>query len=287
MSSVVTPRKQQWSNYKRLPWLLILPMRTRIRKLPPPPKSKHHLPKWQSLRPEAALEKTHKFLVHLANTGTNSELADIIIMGGIAEFNVQCRFKAMTNSCRLQGQKRTTPAHFEDIPPFSDHSLLSFINSEARRCGLPDLFSNVTPINPDNGEVFLAKYFEEQMVRNRTTGQDSITSMCLCADCSGSDEVIRNVPSKNDEEQQQEQQNSLVLVNQDQNSPVPIQPQNLIPFLNFNPTFYNTPRMVMPPTIDALWWSKPVDCCFNHPPWYCNKKQMHLNRIAQNGPVLG
>ena len=137
------------------------------------------------------------------------------------------------------------------------------------------------------GGVFLAKYFEEQMVRNRTTGQDSITSMCLCADCSGSDEVIRNVPSENDEEQQQEQQNSLVLVKQDQNSPVPIQPQNLIPFLNFNPAFYNTPRMVMPPTIDALWWSKPVDCCFNHPPWYCNKNQMHLNRIAQNGPVLG
>ena len=136
------------------------------KKIPPPPKSKHHLPKWQSLRPEAALEKTHEFLAHLVNTGTNSELADIIIMGGIAEFNVQCRFKDMTNSCRLQGQKQTTPAHFEDLPPFSNHSLLSFINSKVRRCGLPDLFLNVTPINPDNGEVFLAKYFEEQMISN-------------------------------------------------------------------------------------------------------------------------
>ena len=67
------------------------------REVPPGPKTTHGLSKWLSDRPEAALEKYHEYLAHLANTGSNPDLADPLTLGGTAEFNVKQRWKSWLN----------------------------------------------------------------------------------------------------------------------------------------------------------------------------------------------
>ena len=51
--------------------------------------SSHGLSKWQSKRPELALEKGHESLAHYANGGCAPEFADILTLGGMAAHNVQ------------------------------------------------------------------------------------------------------------------------------------------------------------------------------------------------------
>jgi len=152
-------------------------------KIPPGPRSTHNLPKWSSDRAESALEKFHELLAHYGNTRTSKILADIIAMGGVAEWNVVCRWKEHVNRAKLEGQKLAIDAQWEDEPLFWDHSLLSLVNGMADRQGLARPFDFVTPIGDDNGEVFLSEYFLKQMERNETLGQDSLTSMCKCTEC--------------------------------------------------------------------------------------------------------
>ena len=72
---------------------------------------------------------------------------------------------------------------FVDLPRFYDHSYLHYLNERAGSFGLPPIFDDTNPVSENNGEVFLSKYFEEQLVRNQTVGQDKKTSMCPCPTC--------------------------------------------------------------------------------------------------------
>ena len=99
------------------------------------------------------------------------------------EFNCKMRWKAIINKRRLVGEIVDIPGDFVDLPHFYYHSFLHYLNKHAENCGLPPIFDDVHPVGENNGEVCLSKYFEEQIVRNETVGQDKKTSMCQCSAC--------------------------------------------------------------------------------------------------------
>jgi hypothetical protein len=70
------------------------------KEIPPGPMSTHYLPKWQSLHAESDLEKLHDIFTHLANTGMNKDLASTLTLGGTAQNNVNCRWKAQINKTK-------------------------------------------------------------------------------------------------------------------------------------------------------------------------------------------
>jgi hypothetical protein len=260
-------------------------------RIPPGPRSTHGLSKWHSDRPESPLEKFHELLAHFANTRTNPDLADGLSLGGTTEYNVKCRWKAHVNNRKIESnspaQYFKIPGHFEDQPRFFDHSYLGVLNSEARRLRLSPIFGFVTPIHLDNGEVFLSKYYKEQKERNERLGQDEKTSMCLCPSCSNNlpippsesvahrgDDLGTTTEVVLEQQQQQQQQNPNFTPNF---LPRPLQPRFFAAAMH--------PPMMSPMMV--VQWSNPVDYCFCYPPWYCNRKQSHVNRIFMGQQVLG
>jgi hypothetical protein len=148
--------------------------------IPPSTKSTHNLPKWQSNRPESSLEHVHGFLAHFPNTGMNKRMADTLTLGGAAEYNVKQRWKCGINEKKLNKVAIGIPR----APRYYDHSFLQYLNKEAKRCGLSPVFADVHQIEHDNGEVFLSKYFEQQMARNKPIAiQDAKTKLCICSTC--------------------------------------------------------------------------------------------------------
>ena len=88
--------------------------------IPMPPCSNATIPltQWVSKRrPESWLEKFHELVMHLASTETNAELADVITLGGVANHNMKCRWKAHVNRKKLLGEYLDPLCHFEDTPP--------------------------------------------------------------------------------------------------------------------------------------------------------------------------
>jgi hypothetical protein len=149
----------------------------------PGKRSTHGLSKWRCDRPESPLKKFHKLLVHFGNSGMNPELSDILELGGTTEFNVKMRYKYEQNNKKLAGERIDIPGDFTDLPRFYDHSFLHFLNELAQRKGLRIIFDDVHPMSENNDEVFLSKYFREQMERNKSVGQDKKTAMCQCPTC--------------------------------------------------------------------------------------------------------
>ena len=260
------------------------------REVPPGPRTTHGLSKWLSDRPEAALEKYHEYLAHLANTGSNPDLADPLTLGGTAEFNVKQRWKSWLNKKKLEQQDPGIPGHFEEEPRFWDHSLLNHLNVTAECGGLSRVFDDVFEIGEDNGEVFLSDYFLQQQERNRKYGQDRVTSMCLC------DECLRYVPSERSTES--EEQN---LVENQLNSTQPRPRPNMT-------TTQPRPTTIAPPIINpepnstqlvptapqrivdmrcVYVWSYSHSICYNGYPFYCNEKELCLRKILAGERVLG
>ena len=145
------------------------------------PRSTHFLSKWKTIRPESFLEAFHEFLAHFANTSMRKELADDLSMRGTCEWNVKCRWVEYYQG--LDDAKKHLPRYLEDFPPFWDHSMLGYLNKQATDLGLEEPFPFVTPINQDNGERFLSKYFAEQEARNKGGVMDEATKTCRCAQC--------------------------------------------------------------------------------------------------------
>ena len=157
------------------------PMYTEV---PHGPKSTHRLSKWISLRPESSLEHFHQFLAHLANSGTNSDLADVLTLGGMCEHNNKCRWKQMVSEQKIKGQQHFVPSHFENVPLYNDHALLGWLNEQAKtRIKSPAPFESVFFIRPNNGEKFLAEYFWEQQTRIESNQTDPTTGACTCNAC--------------------------------------------------------------------------------------------------------
>jgi hypothetical protein len=122
------------------------------KRIDPGPGSRHKLAKWKSKHPELTLEQVHGFLAHFGNTRMNKRLADTL-----TPHSWRC--------CRKQSK---AAMEAWDKPCFYDHSFLQFLNEQAKGLGLPLVFVDVHKIDIDNGEVFLSKYFDQQMARNHS-----------------------------------------------------------------------------------------------------------------------
>ena len=260
------------------------------RKIPAGPRSKHGLPKYLSDRPEAALEKFHEFLAHVANTGSNPDLADPLTLGGTCDFNTKCRWRAWLNDKKTKNEDPGIPGHFEGEPRFWDHSFLSHLNAEAEAGGLSRIFEDVFEIGPDNDEAFLSKYFVEQEERNQKFGQDPLTSMCLCDTCR---DYVPNRPSVNSD-----LKNNNVRRESTTTQPRPnnghdntqVAPRICAPTMNNQPISTQLVPTVSQRFVDlrcVYVWSQSHAFCYGGYPFYCNAKEMCLRKISCGERILG
>ena len=259
----------------------------------PGPRSTHGLSKWKCDRPESPLEKFHELLAHFGNSGMNKGLADTLTLGGTTEFNCKMRWKAIINKRKLAGEIVDIPGDFVDLPRFYDHSFLRYLNQLAENCGLFPIFDDVHPVGENNGEVYLSKYFEEQMVRNQTVGQDKKTSMCQCPTCTA-------YMSKNTQQQTrlftpEQQDNNAENTNDNSNDAnmrnLPVVPA--VPPFFMQPPPPSTAAFLFVPPIPLAelahggWMPRPHDCCYMVGDHHCATYAAYLRRKNSGLQVLG
>jgi hypothetical protein len=180
------------------------------------------------------------------------------------------RWKAIINKWKLAGEIVDIPGDFVDSLRSHDHSFLRYsLNQLAENCGLLPIFNNVHLVGENNGEVYLSKYFEEQMVRNQTVGQDKKTSMCQCPTCT-------TYMSKNTQQQTRlsapEQQDNNAVKNTNDNTNdanmrnLPVVP-GVPPFFMQPPppstaAFLFVPPIPLAELVNGGWMPRPHDCCY-------------------------
>jgi hypothetical protein len=265
-------------------------------KIPPGKRSTHGLSKWKCTRPESPLEKFHELLAHFGNSGMNQGLADTLTLGGTTEFNCKMRWKAKINKQKLAGEIVDIPVDFIDLPRFYDHSFLHYLNELAKSCGIPPIFDDVDPINKNNGEVYLSKYFEEQMVRNQTVGQDKKTSICQCPTCTTymaqNTQTTLFPPESNDDKDKDNTDNTHYNGN-----------NNPLNMLNLPVRPAAPPLFIQPPSTAAFflapiplaqlaygsWMPRPHDCCFGFgaPKYHCAAYAAYLHSKNSGVQILG
>jgi hypothetical protein len=210
----------------------------------------------------------------------NKVLSDTLTLGGTAEFNCKMRWRAKINKQKLAGESVDIPGDFVDSPRFYDHSYLHYLNERVLSCGLPPIFDEVHPVSENNGEVFLSKYYEEQLVRNRTVGQDKKTSMCLCPSCikymSKNTQISLFAQEENDDNDDND--NSIGVL-------------NLTPF--FMQPAPSTAACFVPPIplaeLTVGWMPRPHDCCYTYGngAYHCATYAEYLRRKNTGVKVLG
>lgn len=93
-------------------------------------------------------------------------------MRGGTEINVLvCHNLAIRN---LQINNFGLPRYLEETPLFTNGSMLNQLNEIAAYSGIQQLFQNAAPFPPNNGKVFLSKYFFQQEQRHETMGNEKI-----------------------------------------------------------------------------------------------------------------
>jgi len=246
-------------------------------KILPRKKSPNQLPKWMSNRPESSLEKVHESLAHYGNTGMRPNLADALTLAGVCKHNVVCRWKNEMNVRRNRQQEITTPYHFEHLPPFWDHAFLAALNDKAAKLGLSPIFDFVTTIRQNNGEVFLSKYFYEQEVRNKENKQHSFNPLlCGCMSCA----TFQPSPLGKGGGEQKQDDNVERQTREQQNLPVP-QPKTQ------HPKQVQQQLTCVPIGQPVGWMPIPSDACIPHPPFYCGKFGLTLQRKMRGESVKG
>ena len=256
--------------------------------IPPGPRSTHKLSKRKCDRPESPLEWFHGLLANFGNSGMRARLSDTLTLGGTTEFNCKMRWKARINKQKLAGESVDIPGDFVDLPRFYDHSYLHYLNERAVSCGLPPIFDDVHPVGENNGEVFLSKYFEEQLVRNDAVGQDKDTSMCLCPTCitymSKNTQPRLFASEENDDNDDNDNSNGML------NLP-PVMPA--APPLAMQPAAPSTAACFVPPIplaeLAVSWMLRPHDCCYKYGvgEHHCAKYAEYLRRKNTGQQVLG
>jgi hypothetical protein len=269
----------------------------------PGKRSTHGLSKWRCDRPESPLEKFHELLAHFGNSGMNPELSDILELGGTTEFNVKMRYKYHQNNKKLAGESIDIPGEFTNLPRFFDHSFLHFLNELAQSKGLPIMFDNVHVISENNGEVFLSKYFKEQMVRNTTAGQDKKTAMCLCPTCMTYMPkntlllLARHNNDDNDSKNEDNNDNDKDGNNVDNDNSNDVTMLNLpvapaVPPLFIRPSSAPGASFFVPPIpLSELtyghWMPRPHDCCYLVGDHHCSTYAEYRHRKHSGMQVLG
>jgi hypothetical protein len=273
----------------------------------PGKRSTHGLSKWRCDRPESPLENFHEYLAHFGNTGMHPILADTLTLGGTMEFNVKMRWKYNMNNKKLAGETVDIPGDFADLPRYFDHSYLNHLNELAQKKGLPPMFEDVHLVGENNGEVFLSKYFEEQMVRNQTVGQDTKTSMCQCPSCIAY--MLKNTPTRSlaPENDNNDNDNSNDMDMPADLPPVvlPVAPPLFVPpssTASFVPPLF-VPPLFIPPSSTASfvppiplaqlaygYWMppRPHDCCYMvGDAAHCSSYAAYLRQKNSGVRVLG
>ena len=285
---------------KKVQHVADVPNMKMYQRIPPGPRSTHGLSKWKCDRPESPLEKFHELMAHFGNTGMHRKLADTLTLGGTTEYNVKQRWKARINQQRLDGASVDILTAFVHLPRFYDHSFLQYLNDTAKKCGLLPIFDGVNPIRENNGETFLSKYFEEQMVRNEKVKQDPKTALCLCPTCTAHMKNARIASGRQEEEGKNNVNQAMEIGNADNDNerstaaravclPVVVQQQ---PATNNRPAFRPpVPLAVImgqsPYRFAGLWLPRPHDCCYVAGKHHCAKYQQYLRRKNAGNKVLG
>jgi hypothetical protein len=260
---------------------------TIYRKIPPRKKSLHDLPTWQSKRPESSLEKAHEAMAHFGNTAMRPEIADTLLLAGVANMNTKNRWACHVNHQRQIGTEPDLPLHFAFQPPFWDHSLCIKLNQGFAALNLKQPFDFVTPIMENNGEVFASKYFIQQEIRNKECGQDKKTHLCLCSECLPHHDAVSQ------QELDPAPPPASQMISQATRPTEVTQP---------TPTAAHPPqptRMQLPMTTQIMWpqWQLPQvetfllphmqDTCFPYFPYFCVRKQEYLKRKGIGHKIMG
>jgi len=128
--------------------------------VPPHPNSKHQLTEFLSKRGESKLEAFHDRLAHFGNCGMRDTLADNLNLAGTARYNLAIRHKrslltpentAAKNPIEWMENRKKTPAAWEKMVPYFNHSELSYVNRMAITVGCTPPFPSAEPLPPDNG----------------------------------------------------------------------------------------------------------------------------------------
>jgi len=93
----------------------------------PDPNSPHGLKQYLSRRGESNLESFHLMLAHFGNTGMRESLADNLNLTGTARYNLLIGHKLGLSKLTDENTRRLTPARWETVLPYFNHSELNFV----------------------------------------------------------------------------------------------------------------------------------------------------------------
>ena len=259
------------------------------RKIPPGPGSTHGLPKWESVCPELSPEKAHEFIAHYANTGTSTGLADALTLGGIAAHNLKRRFHQYVANLRNEGGDVPVPQEFINIPPFQDHLYLHWLEAQAEALHHPKRFFFLSPIQEDNGELFLLKYFLKQEQQNKNNKTHPGTSLCICESClkyfsnkpqHASQEKAQGSRTTNKTTTRKRPPSRTLLILQ--------QPQAITAHTLNNPhTSLHQPHPHPPYPVPPGWLLTGEGFCFPTTPFFCSHRLKYLHRKNSGERILG
>ena len=131
------------------------------------------------------------------NTGMRPQLADVLTLQGAAEFNKQKehKLKQINSGGKEDPNLLFVPGYLCDQPQFQNDAMLHHVNEMARQRGIAAPFPNVAAMKENNGEVFLSKYYEEQVTQNKKKLTQK--GLCTCSFCIASPvEQLHSIVSK-------------------------------------------------------------------------------------------
>ena len=158
-----------------------LPLKDMYDTIPPSPNSTHQLNECLSRRGESCLESFHLMLAHFGNCGMRTSMADNLNLTGTAQYNLSIRHKRYLLTLQNR-QRKKTPAAFESIVPFFNHTELQCVNQLVAHAGMTKVpFERVEPLPPDNGERFFSECLK--LMKDAKPGTD-LQDRCCCELCS-------------------------------------------------------------------------------------------------------
>ena len=98
----------------------------------------------------------------MANTNMRKELADVLTLGGCAQFNVKVREKFLCQNSTTETHDNYRPAWAQGVPFFYNESNLAFVNRKARAAGVTKLLFSITREKTMEKSSCLTTFWAEQ-----------------------------------------------------------------------------------------------------------------------------
>lgn len=162
-----------------------LPFEDMYEKILPNPNASHSLIEYLSKRGESKLEAFHDRFAHYANCGMRNSLADNLNLAGTARYNLAIRHKRSLIASKNPDidQRKKTPAAWERVVPYFNHTELWYVNRLATEVGCSQPFPKAEVLPHDTGERFFSEYLTSRKQLRVTYGE---LGQCLCQLCSNS-----------------------------------------------------------------------------------------------------